>query len=181
MNSLKARLLLTLLAMSAFVLIAAGHSQHGRAVRSIASRVNSWHGITPLASSSADVAALLSAPQIAPGSETSGPYRADGGEVTFSYITANEAKIYHAPDSMIGKVFTIYFRPDPPLRPADSISTVQFKHCVDKLDARYYYYVSRDGGLAYQVKKSTDEVEVVIYQPLRSEVLRLKVDTACVF
>ncbi|HYL97708.1 MAG TPA: hypothetical protein VEZ90_02050 [Blastocatellia bacterium] len=181
MSYLKVTLLPALLAIGAFSFAATSQSQRHSAIRSTSIRTNSWHGITPLVSSSADVAALLSAPQVAPGVESSGPYRADGGEVTFSYVTPNEAKIYHAPDSLIGKVFTIYFRPDPPLKPASSIATGQFKRCDDKFDVRYYYYVSRDRGLAYQIRKSTNEAEVVIYQPLHSEIMRLKVDTTCVF
>ena len=156
----------------------------GRATKSsgsAVSRQNSWKGITPLASSTADVARILSKPEDPLVPETSGPHRVEGGEVTFSFVTASLAKIYHAPASMVGRVFTVYFTPDPPLESAKDGFRPGFKKCVDPMDTRSYYYVSNDGGLAYQVRKASGQIESVIYQPLHEEIKRLRVNATCVF
>jgi len=71
---------------------------------------NSWRGITPLHSSSEDVARTIGTEADSAEAMLSGPYKVEGGEVTFSYLTASLAKIYRAPRSMVGKVFTIYFK-----------------------------------------------------------------------
>lgn len=181
LRTVRARLALTLSLTVFLIIIASGQSRRNRTISAATARENSWHGITPLLSSSVDVASTLSVTPAEPEAESSGPYRIDDGEVTFSYVTPNQAKIYHAPQSMVGKVFTIYFRPNPPLKPADSIDVRRFRKCVDRLDPRYYYLVSHDRGLAYQIKKATSEIEVVIYQPVEEQILKLKVDTTCVF
>jgi len=111
--------------------------------------------------------------------DTSGPFRVDGGEVTFSFLTDSLAKIYRAPQAMVGKVFTIYFKPNVPMAQAE-VKLVGFKKCVDQSDKRYYYFVS-DAGLGYQVSRKTEEIEIVIYQPSAAEIKRLRVSTACVF
>src|SRR5262250_2791135 len=95
--------------------------------------------------------------------ETSGPFRVDGGEVTFSFLTESLARIYRAPKAMAGKVFTVYFKPAAPMSQSE-IRLAEFKKCVDQLDRRYYYFVS-EAGLADQVSRKTVQIEIVIYQP----------------
>jgi len=141
---------------------------------------NTWRGITPLHSSSADVARVLGDDADQPGAQTSGPFKVDEGEVTFSYITPSLAKIYRAPSSMVGKVFTIYFRPRRPLGRTEIEMPHDFKRCTEDRDRHFYYFVS-DGGVAYQFDRGTDKVETIIYQPTRVEVRRLAVNTECVF
>jgi hypothetical protein len=142
---------------------------------------NSWRGIVPLQSTAADVARVLS---IAAGqvvAESDGPFKVDGGEVTFYYLTADQARLYRAPSTMVGRVFSIYFKRNPPLERVDSLPAKGFKRCLDDMDKRYYYQVSLDGGLAYQVRRGTDEIEYEIYQPVRADIQKLKLNTACVF
>ncbi|HKV41002.1 MAG TPA: hypothetical protein VJX67_17475 [Blastocatellia bacterium] len=161
-------------------LVPAARAQRHHSVAS-ASRQNSWKGITPLVSSTADVARMLSKPEESLVPETSGPYQVDGGEVTFSFVTASLARIYHAPESMVGKVFTVYFTPAAPMDSSTDAPRSGFKRCVDPMDPRFFYYVSNDGGLAYQVRKASGQVEMVIYQPLHEEIKRLRVNATCVF
>jgi hypothetical protein len=110
----------------------------------------------------------------------SGPYRIEGGEVTFSYITPSLAKIYRAPRSMVGKVFTIYFKPDEPVTRGGLKLAPSFKRCTEELGKSYYYFVS-DLGVAYQLRRADDRLEAIIYQPTRAETSRLAVTTECVF
>jgi hypothetical protein len=141
---------------------------------------NSWRGITPLRSSSADVARLIGSEPESTDAMLSGPFKVEGGEVTFSYLTASLAKIYRAPRSMIGKVFTIYFKPSFPLTRAEVTIEPRFKRCVEEHDKTFYYFVS-DIGVAYRFLRDGDRLDVVIYQPSRAEVRGLAVNTECVF
>lgn len=139
---------------------------------------NTWRGITPLHSSGSDVIRLV-------GSDVSddmpvGPFKVEGGEVTFSYLTPSLAKIYRAPRSMVGKVFTVYFKPSAPLSRADLALGPQFKRCVEERERTFYYFVSTV-GVAYQLARASDQVETIIYQPTRAEVQSLAVNTECVF
>jgi hypothetical protein len=152
------------------------------AARAAAAASNSWRGIVPLQSTAADVARLLSVAYAdSHVAESDGPFKVDGGEVTFYYLTADQARLYHAPTSMVGKVFSIYFKRNPPLERVTSLPARGFKRCLDDMDKRYYYNVSLDGGLAYQVRRSTDEIEYEIYQPLRADIQKLRLNTVCVF
>jgi hypothetical protein len=81
---------------------------------------------------------------------------------------------------MIGKVFTIYFKPGEPTSRADLALGPGFKRCVEDNDRTIYYYVS-DAGVAYRLRRDNDRVETVIYQPSRVEVRSLAVVTECVF
>ena len=141
---------------------------------------NSWRGITPLHSSAEDVARAVGAEFDSADALLTGPYKVEGGEVTFSYLTASLAKIYRAPRSMIGKVFTIYFRPVEPMSRTDLPLGSGFKRCVEEQDRSVYYFVS-DAGVAYRLLRDGDRVEIVIYQPSRVEVRSLAVVTECVF
>ncbi|HJQ67634.1 MAG TPA: hypothetical protein VKA70_01575 [Blastocatellia bacterium] len=38
-----------------------------------------------------------------------------------------------------------------------------------------------DTGVAYQLRRASDNVETIIYQPSREEIRRLAVNTECVF
>jgi hypothetical protein len=100
--------------------------------------------------------------------------------VTFSYLTPSLAKIYRAPASMVGKVFTIYFKPSQPMSRMDLNLGAGFKRCTEERDRSSYYFVS-DAGMAYQFNRSNDALETIIYQPSRAEVRRLAVNTECVF
>jgi hypothetical protein len=140
---------------------------------------NSWRGITPLRSSAEDVARAVGAELESSDALLTGPYKVDGGEVTFSYLTPSIAKIYRAPRSMVGKVFTIYFKPIEAMSRAN-LSLPGFKHCVEQNDRTIYYFVS-DAGVAYRLRRDSDQVETVIYQPSRVEVRNLAVVTECVF
>jgi hypothetical protein len=139
---------------------------------------NAWNSITPLRSSANDVARLF-AMDTSQNPDTSGPFKVDGGDVTFSFLTDSLARIYHAPQTMVGKVFTIYFKPNVPMAQSE-VKLVGFKKCVDQSDRRYYYFVS-EAGLGYQVSRKTDQIEMVIHQPSAAEIKRLRVSTACVF
>jgi len=141
---------------------------------------NSGRGITPLQSSAADVTRILSAEAGPDDDLTHGPIKVDGGEVTFTYLTSSLAKIYRAPKSMIGKVFTIYFKPSQPIPRAEIKLPASFKRCDEENVKIYYYFVS-DAGVAYQLYRPSDSVETIIYQPSRAEIRRLAVDTECVF
>ena len=141
---------------------------------------NSWRGITPLQSSAADVSRLLGVePGPADGSSL-GPVKVDGGEVTFTYLTTGLAKIYRAPKTMVGKVFTIYFKPSQPVPRSEIKLSRSFKQCNEAYEKYYYYFVS-DAGVAYQLRRASDSVETIIYQPSRAEIRRLAVNTECVF
>lgn len=141
---------------------------------------NSWRGITPLRSSVADVARLIGEEPDSSEALLSGPFKVDGGEVSFSYLTTGLAKIYRAPRSMVGKVFTIYFKPSDPMSRSELALTPTFKRCVEERDRTFYYFVS-DTGVAYRFARDSDRMETVIYQPSRVEVRGLAVNTECVF
>jgi len=141
---------------------------------------NSWRGITPLHSSAEDVARAIGTELESGDALLTGPYKVEGGEVTFSYLTPSIAKIYRASRSMIGKVFTIYFKPGEAMLRADLGLGSGFKRCVEENDRTVYYYVS-DAGVAYRLRRDSDRVETVIYQPSRVEVRSLAVVTECVF
>ncbi|HEV8486350.1 MAG TPA: hypothetical protein VGV87_22590 [Blastocatellia bacterium] len=141
---------------------------------------NSWRGIVPLQSSSEDVARVLGVDPDSSGAPSSGPYRVAGGEVTFYFLTPSLAKIYRAPHSMVGKVFTIYFKPGEPSSKDDLKLSPGFKRCVEQMTKTTYYLVS-DAGVAYQFHQGSDQLETVIYQPSRSQVRSLAVNTECVF
>jgi hypothetical protein len=141
---------------------------------------NSWRGITPLHSSAEDVARTIGAEADSAEAMLSGPHKVEGGEVTFSYLTASLAKIYRAPRSMVGKVFTIYFKPNEPMSRGDLPLGPGFKRCVEERDRIFYYFVS-DAGVAYRLLRDGDRVETIIYQPSRVEVRSLAVNTECVF
>jgi len=141
---------------------------------------SSWRGITPLHSSSEDVARTIGTEADSAEVMLSGPYKVEGGEVTFSYLTASLAKIYRAPRSMVGKVFTIYFKPNAPMSRGDLPLGPAFKRCVEERDRIFYYFVS-DAGVAYRLLREGDRVETIIYQPSRVEVRSLAVNTECVF
>jgi hypothetical protein len=141
---------------------------------------NSWRGITPLQSGSIDVARALGLEPAATESGMDGPFRVEGGEVTFSYLTPSLAKIYRAPAQMVGKVFTIYFRPGDAVSRADLKLASDFRRCAEDMDKTFYYFVS-DAGLAYQLLRNSDRVETIIYQPTRAQVRRLAVNTGCIF
>ena len=141
---------------------------------------NSWRGITPLRSSAADVARIIGIDEEPNSASSSGPFKVEGGEVTFSYLTPSLAKIYRAPGSMIGKVFTIYFKPSQLTNRADLALGAGFKRCTEERDRNFYYLVS-DVGVAHQFRRNSDSLETTIYQPSRAEVRRLAVNTECVF
>lgn len=141
---------------------------------------NSWRGITPLRSSAEDVARLIGVEPDSPDALQSGPFKVDGGQVTFWYLTPSLAKMYRAPRSMVGKVFTIYFTPSEPMSRADLTLSPGFKRCVEERDRSGYYFVS-DAGVAYRFLRDGDRLETVIYQPSRAEVRSLAVSTECVF
>ena len=113
-------------------------------------------------------------------SQVSGPFKVEGGEVTFSYLTASLAKIYRAPRSMIGKVFTIYFKPSDVISRAELKLATGFKRCTEERNRSYYYLVN-DLGVAYQFRSDDDSVETIIYQPSRIETRRLSVMSECIF
>ncbi len=141
---------------------------------------NSWRGITPLQTSATEVARLLGVEPGPVDDSSLGPVKVDGGEVTVTYLTTGLAKIYRAPKSMIGKVFTIYFKPSQPVPRSDIKLSAGFKRCNEEGERFYYYFVS-DVGLAYQLHRASDSVETIIYQPSRAEIRRLAVNTECVF
>lgn len=119
---------------------------------------NSWRGITPLRSSAEDVARAIGTELETSEVMSSGPYKVEGGEVTFSYLTSSLAKIYRAPRSMVGKVFTIYFKPNNSLSREELTLAPGFKRCVEERDRIFYYFVS-DAGVAYRLLRDSDRVE----------------------
>ncbi|HEX5732599.1 MAG TPA: hypothetical protein VF131_07165 [Blastocatellia bacterium] len=141
---------------------------------------NSWRGIRPLQSSAADVSRLLGVEPGPVDDSRLGPIEVDGGEVTITYLTTGLAKIYRAPRSLIGKVFTIYFKPSQPVPRSEIKLSRSFKQCNEEAQKYYYYFVS-DAGVAYQLRRASDSVETIIYQPSRAEISRLAVNTECVF
>lgn len=141
---------------------------------------NSWRGITPLHSTSQDVARLIGADADSSEALLSGPFKVDGGEVTFSYLTTSLAKIYRAPRWMVGKVFTVYFSPSDQSMRTDARLSAGFKRCVEDRDRTYYYFVN-EAGVAYRFLRNGDQLETIIYQPSRAEVRNLAVNTQCVF
>jgi hypothetical protein len=144
-----------------------------------ASARNSWRGITPLRSSATDVARVIGAESDSSDMPV-GPFKVEGGEVTFSYLTPSLAKIYRAPRAMVGKVFTIYFKPYQPMTRTDLALGAGFKRCQEEREKSHYYYVS-SAGIAYQLLRSNDQLETIIYQPSSVEVRSLAVNTECVF
>jgi hypothetical protein len=145
-----------------------------------ASIKNSWQGITPLRSSTADVARMMGLESDSQEGTLVGPFKVEDGEVTFSYLTPSLAKIYRAPAALTNKVFTIYLKPATTIYRADLKFDRNFKPCVEEGVKGVYYFV-HDAGIAYQIKRSTDTVETIIYQPSRAEVRRFAVNTECVF
>lgn len=141
---------------------------------------NSWQGITPLRSSTLDVARMMGLESDSPEGSLVGPFKVEDGEVTFSYLTSSLAKIYRAPATLTNKVFTIYLKPAATLYRTDLKLDRSFKPCVED-GIKGIYYLVNDAGVAYQIKRSTETVETIIYQPSRAEVRRFAVNTECVF
>lgn len=141
---------------------------------------NSWQGLTPLRSSTTDVARMMGLAADSPEGTLVGPFKVEDGEVTFTYLTPSLAKIYRAPASMTNKVFTIYLKPATTMYRADLKLDRNFKNCVED-GIKGVYYLVNDAGVAYQIRRSTDTVETIIYQPSRIEVRRFAVNTECVF
>lgn len=141
---------------------------------------NTWRGLTPLQSSAAEVAQLVGTDADLSNAPVGGPYKVDGGEVTFSFLTSSLAKMYRAPRQLTGKLFTIYFTPLGRIERADLRLGAGFKVCKEQQTPGYYYLVN-DAGVAYRMRRSDDTVETVIYQPSRAEIQRLAVNTECVF
>jgi hypothetical protein len=164
--------------MLLFSAVSAPLAREGEAAVAAAVK-NSWRGITPLRSGASEVAQAIGI-EVEAEDMPSGPFRTEGGEVSFSYITPSLAKIYRAPRSMVGKVFTVYFKPDAPVARAELKLPAGFRRCTEELGKSYYYFVS-DAGVAYQLRRKDDQVEAVIYQPTRAETSRLAVNTECVF
>jgi hypothetical protein len=167
-----------------FCALASGQSAQPRAnASSLETEVlmkNSWQGITPLRSSTTDVARMMGLENNSPEGTLVGPFKVEDGEVTFSYLTPSLAKIYRAPAALTNKVFTIYLKPAAPLYRADLKLDRSFKPCVEE-GIKGVYYLVTEAGVAYQIKRSTDMVETIIYQPSRAEVRRFAVNTECVF
>jgi hypothetical protein len=141
---------------------------------------NSWQGLTPLRSSTTDVARMMGLEADSPEGTLVGPFKVEDGEVTFTYLTPSLAKIYRAPASMTNKVFTIYLKPATTIYRADLKLDRNFKTCVEE-GIKGVYYLVNDAGIAYQIKRNTETVETIIYQPSRIEVRRFAVNTECVF
>ena len=173
---LQYKIVLTCAAVFASLMVNASAASSGGGVP----LTNTWRGITPLRSSAADVARIIGIDEEPNSAPSSGPFKVEGGEVTFSYLTPSLAKIYRAPGSMIGKVFTIYFKPTQPMNRADLALGAGFKRCTEERDRQFYYLVS-DVGVAHQFNRKNDALETTIYQPSRAEVRRLAVNTECVF
>ena len=140
---------------------------------------NSWQGITPLRSTTTDVARMLGFDANSPEGSLLGPFRVEDGEVSFSYLTPSLAKLYRAPASMTNKVFAIYVKPAATLYRSD-LKLAGFKECRED-GIKGTYYMVNDAGLAYQFKSGANIVERIVYQPSRAEVRRLAVNTECVF
>jgi len=164
-----------IVAMALLMIFAASQTANSNTIAK-----NSWRGITPLHSSSEDVARAIGAEMESPDSMLVGPYKVDDGEVTFSYLTPSLAKIYRAPRSLVGKVFTIYFKPRNVVNKSELTLGTGFKQCLEQND-RSVYYVVNDAGVAYRFLRNTDRVETVIYQPSKVEVRSLAVMAECVF
>ncbi|MFL6213279.1 MAG: hypothetical protein ACJ74J_05220 [Blastocatellia bacterium] len=141
---------------------------------------NTWRGLTPLQSSATAAAQVIGTDTDLADASVGGPYKVEGGEVTFSFLTPSLAKMYHAPRAMFGKIFTIYFTPQERIARADLKLGASFKMCKEQMSTHYYYLVN-DAGVAYRLRRSDDTVETIIYQPSRAEVRRLAVNTECVF
>jgi hypothetical protein len=141
---------------------------------------NSWQGLTPLRSSTTDVARMMGLESDTPEGSLVGPFKVEEGEVTFSYLTPSLTKIYRAPASLTNKVFTIYLKPAAPIYRAELKLDRSFKPCVEE-GLKGFYYLINEAGVAYQIKRSTETVETIIYQPSRIEVRRFAVNTECVF
>ncbi len=183
----KTKLLSVIIVMGWLALAASAQSArlktpaHGARASAAATVVrNTWRGLTPLQSSAAAAAQLVGTDADLSQAPTGGPYKVDGGEVTFSFLTPTLAKMYHAPRTLFGKVFTIYFTPSERMERADLKLGGGFKVCKE-LQASSYYYLVNDAGVAYRLRRSDDMVEAIIYQPSRAEVRRLAVNTECVF
>lgn len=141
---------------------------------------NSWRNITPLRSTAEDVARELGLEDSASEGLVDGPFKVEEGEVSFSYLTPSLAKLYRAPSSMIGKVFTIYLKPSATRSLEELKLSREYKKCAEQMDRYTYYFVS-DAGVAYQLQRGSDRLEMIIYQPSRAQVQRLAVTTGCVF
>jgi hypothetical protein len=115
-----------------------------------------------------------------PDATSSGPHIVDGGEVIFYFLTPSLAKIYRAPRSLSGKVFTIYFKPSEPASKESLRLSSGFRRCVEQMSTTHYYLVS-DAGIAYQFGRNSNQLETIIYQPSRAQVRGLAVNTECVF
>jgi len=141
---------------------------------------NSWRGITPLQSTASDVARELGLDEDAAEGLVDGPFKVTDGEVSFSYLTPSLIKLYRAPASMTGKVFTIYFKPNEAGSLEDLNLSREYKKCAEPMDKYTYYFVS-DAGVAYQIQQGSNRVEMIVYQPSRAQVRRLAVNTGCIF
>jgi hypothetical protein len=155
-----------------------GHSARPSGAATVVN--NTWRGITPLQSSAAAAAQVVGTDADLSQALVGGPYKVDGGEVTFSFLTPSLAKMYRAPRALFGKVFTIYFTPQERIERAELKLGAGFKTCKEQQTTSYYYLVN-DAGVAYRLRRSDDVVETIIYQPSRAEVRRLAVNTECVF
>lgn len=173
---LQQKLVLVCAAAFAVLAVSASATDAGGEVR----LTNSWRGITPLRSSATDVARIIGVDEDPGSPPSSGPFSVEGGEVTFSYLTPSLAKIYRAPGSLVGKVFTIYFKPSLSMNRVDLNLGRGFRRCTEERDRTFYYLIS-DAGVAYQFNRNSDSLETMIYQPSRAEVRRLAVNTECVF
>src|SRR2546423_13409747 len=127
---------------------------------------NTWRGITPLQSSAAEVAQVVGTDADLSQAPVGGPYKVDGGEVTFSFLTPSLAKLYRAPRHLAGKLFTIYFTPLGRIERADLKLGASFKVCKEQQTPGYYYLLN-DAGVAYRMRRSDDTVEAAIYPPSR--------------
>lgn len=141
---------------------------------------NSWRGITPLRSTAEDVARELGLTDNASEGLVDGPFTVEDGEVSFSYLTPSLVKLYRAPSSMAGKVFTIYFKPSETKSLEDLKLSREYRRCAEQMDKYTYYFVS-DAGVAYQIRRGSDRLEMIVYQPSRAQVQRLAVNTGCIF
>jgi hypothetical protein len=183
----KTKLLTVIMVTGWLALIASAQSARlkssAHSARPVASTTvvkNTWRGLTPLQSSAAAAATLVGTDADLSEVSVGGPYKVEGGEVTFSFLTPSLAKMYHAPRAMFGKVFTIYFTPQERIARADLKLGASFKVCKEQMSNHYYYLVN-DAGLAYRLRRNDDTVETIIYQPSRAEIRRLAVNTECVF
>lgn len=183
MKVLNQSLRLSLLAILLCAFASAQTARTATKASSLESKVlakNSWQGLTPLRSSTMDVARMMGLASDSPEGTLVGPFKVEDGEVTFSYLTPSLAKIYRAPAALTNKVFTIYLKPAATMYHADLKLDRSFKPCVEE-GIKGVYYLVNDAGVAYQIKRSTETVETIIYQPSRAEVRRFAVNTECVF